>query len=88
MAVFHHLTTETYFKWDNQLYERLDRKVMRSVCREVANDFMRAFEESVLISAPKDPTKWYRSVDDSIAIWPHGNNALCCIFKMFFSTGI
>lgn len=42
----------------------------------VANIFMEAFEKEVLDSAPLKPKCWFRYIDDTFIIWPHGRNTL------------
>jgi hypothetical protein len=42
----------------------------------IANFFMEEFEERALNQATLKPTCWYRYVDDTFVIWPHGEASL------------
>ena len=42
----------------------------------IANFFMEDFEESALNQATLKSTCWYRYVDDTFVIWPHGETSL------------
>jgi hypothetical protein len=42
----------------------------------IANFFMEDFEEKALNQATLKPTCWYRYVDDTFVIWPHGKDNL------------
>ncbi|XP_015121008.1 uncharacterized protein LOC107043859 [Diachasma alloeum] len=42
----------------------------------IANIFMEHFENEVLKSAEQKPTVWFRYVDDTFVIWPHGCSGL------------
>jgi hypothetical protein len=42
----------------------------------IANYFMEYFEEMALESATYKPLCWFRYVDDTFIIWPHGTGKL------------
>ena len=42
----------------------------------VANIFMEAFEDTAIESAQLKPKVWFRYMDDTFVICPHGENAL------------
>jgi hypothetical protein len=37
---------------------------------------MEHFEKQVISSTAKKPTRWYRYVDDTFVVWPHGKDEL------------
>jgi hypothetical protein len=42
----------------------------------ITNFYMEQFKEKALESAPSRPKHFYRYVDDTFIIWPHGREAL------------
>jgi hypothetical protein len=42
----------------------------------VANLYTERFEHQALSLAIKMPTRWYRYVDDTFVVWPHGKDEL------------
>jgi hypothetical protein len=42
---------------------------------------MEHFEKQVISSAAKKPTRWYRYVDDTFVVWPHGKDELQTFLK-------
>ncbi|KAL0266587.1 UNVERIFIED_CONTAM: hypothetical protein PYX00_009089 [Menopon gallinae] len=42
----------------------------------IANFFMEYLEKTALESAPLKPSHWFRYVDDTFVIWPHGSETL------------
>ena len=77
MALFRHVLTSTYFSYDGKFYEQTDGVAMGSPLSPViANFFMEDFEKKALEQATHKPVCWYRYVDDTFAIWPHGRERL------------
>jgi len=42
----------------------------------IANFYMEHFEKQAISSAAKKPTRWYRYVDDTFMVQPHGKDEL------------
>lgn len=42
----------------------------------MANIFTEKFEEDALATPTNRPTYWYRYIDDTFVIWPHGKDTL------------
>jgi len=77
LALFRYVLTSTYFCYDGQFYEQTDGVAMGSPLSPViANFFMEDFEKKALEQATHKPVCWYRYVDDTFAIWPHGRERL------------
>jgi hypothetical protein len=77
LALFKHVLTSTYFCYDGQFYEQTDGVAMGSPLSPViANFFMEHFEEQAIKQATHKPVCWYRYVDDTFVIWPHGQDKL------------
>ncbi|XP_046401606.1 uncharacterized protein LOC124167667 [Ischnura elegans] len=77
VLLFHHALTTTYFKYNDTFYEQTDGVAMGSPLSPViANFFMESFEEEALSSATLKPRCFYRYVDDTFIIWPHGRESL------------
>ena len=75
--MFKYVLTSTYFLYDGRYYEQKDGVAMGSPLSPViANFYMEKFEKIALDSARKTPTHWYRYVDDTFVIWPHGMEEL------------
>jgi retron-type reverse transcriptase len=77
LALFKLVLTSTYFCVNDQYLEQTDGVAMGSPLSPViANFFMEEFEERALNQATLKPTCWYRYVDDTFVIWPHGKTSL------------
>jgi len=77
LALFKLVLTSTYFCVNSQYLEQTDGVAMGSPLSPViANFFMEDFEERALNQATFKPTCWYRYVDDTFVIWPHGKASL------------
>jgi hypothetical protein len=77
LALFKHVLTTTYFCFDGQFYEQTDGVGMGSPLSPViANFFMEDFEQKVIQQATHKPVCWFRYVDDTFVIWPHGQEKL------------
>jgi hypothetical protein len=77
LALFKHVLTSTYFSFDGQFYEQTDGVAMGSPLSPViANFFMEDFENKALSLSLHKPTHWFRYVDDTFIIWPHGQKRL------------
>jgi len=73
MALFKHILTSTYFRFDGQFYEQTDGVAMGSTLSSViANFFMENFEKKAIEQATHKPVCSFRYVDDTFVIWPHG----------------
>ena len=67
----------SYFQWDNVFYEQTDEVAMGSPLSPViANFYKEHFEKQALALAPFAPTVWFRYLDDTFAIWNHGEEKL------------
>jgi len=73
LALYKHVLTSTYFCVDGQFYEQTDGVTMGSPLSPViANFYMEDFEMKAIKQAKYKPARWYRYVDDTFVIWPHG----------------
>ena len=76
-ALFKHALTSTYFCFHGQFYEQTDGVAMGSPLSPViANFFMEDFEKKAMEQAVLKPVCWFRYVDDTFVIWPHGQEKL------------
>ena len=81
VKLFHHVLTSTYFSFDGEYYEQTEGVAMGSpLSPAVANFYMENFEKQALNSAPLQPKCYFRYVDDTFLIWPHGTDALDLFF--------
>jgi retron-type reverse transcriptase len=77
LALFKHVLTSTYFCFEGQFYEQTDGVAMGSPLSPIkANFFMEEFENKAVEQAVQKPTCWFRYVDDTFVIWPHGPEKL------------
>jgi hypothetical protein len=69
--------TSTFFTFKGTCYEQTEGTTMgSSLSPVVANIFMEHFETSSLKSFHLKPKCWYRFVDDTFVVWPHGHSSL------------
>jgi hypothetical protein len=65
--------TTTYFVYDGTTYEQTDGLALGSPLAPVtANIHTEFFEHQALNTAKKKPSIWYRYMDDTFVVWPHG----------------
>ena len=77
LALITHILTSTYFCFDGQFYEQTDRVAMGSPLSPVTvNFFMEDFEKKAIEQATHKPVCWFRYIDDTLVIWPHGQETL------------
>ena len=75
--LFRHTLNSTYFLYKGEYYKQTDGVAMGSpLSPAIANFFMERFEEEALNTAPWKPLYYFRYVDDTFAIWPHGEEKL------------
>ena len=67
----------TYFQFQNNFFEQIDGTPMGSPLSPIiANLFMEDLEKQAMHSAPLQPSHWLRYVDDTLTIWPRGEQNL------------
>jgi hypothetical protein len=77
LALFKLVLTSTYFFFDGQYFEQTNGLAMGSpLSSVVSNFFVEDFEERAPSQATLKPTCWYRYVDDTFVVWPHGKENL------------
>ncbi|KAK5649593.1 hypothetical protein RI129_000622 [Pyrocoelia pectoralis] len=63
----------TYFTYKNQFYKQVQGGPMDSpLSPAIANVYIENFEHKALSSINLKPKCWYRYVDDTFVVWPHG----------------
>jgi hypothetical protein len=70
--IFH---KSTYFTYSGHFYEQTDGVAMGSP-PVIADFFVEDFEAKAIQLAANKPTCWFRHVDDTFVIWPHGIDKL------------
>jgi hypothetical protein len=77
LVLFKHMLTSTYFCFKGKFYEQTNGVAMGSpLSPVVANFFMEDFEKRAIELATHKPTCCFRYVDDTLVIWPHGQENL------------
>jgi hypothetical protein len=77
LALYKHVLTSTYFCVDGQFFLLSYGVAMGSPLSPViANFYMEEFEKNAIATATNKPACWYRYVDDTFVIWPHGQKRL------------
>jgi len=77
LALYKNVLTSTYFCDDGQFYEQTDVVAMGSpISPAIVNFYMEDFEMKDIETATHKPACWYRYVDDTFVIWPHGKEKL------------
>jgi hypothetical protein len=77
LPLFRHVLSTSYFTVNGEFYGQTDGVAMGSPLSPViANFYMEDFEKTALESTPIKPTCWFRYVDDTFVIWPHGPDQL------------
>jgi len=77
LALFRYVLTSTYFSFGGQFYEQTDGMPMGSPLPPIiANFFMEDIEERAIAQATHKPLCWFRQVDETFVIWPHGTEKL------------
>ncbi|XP_023702295.1 uncharacterized protein LOC111861724, partial [Cryptotermes secundus] len=75
--LFCHVLTISYFSFNCQLYDQTDGVAMGfPLSPVISNIYMEDFEDRALVSAPHKSRCWFRYVDDTFVIWPHGPDKL------------
>jgi hypothetical protein len=77
LALFKHVLTSTYFCSEGQFYEKTDGVTTgSSLSPVIANFYMEDFVKKTIEQAAHTPICWFRYVDDTFVIWPHGQEKL------------
>jgi hypothetical protein len=77
LRLFLHVLISAFFRFNGQFYEQADGVAMGSPSSPVIADFfMEHFDETALEGATHKPLCWFRYVDDTFVILPHGPGKL------------
>jgi hypothetical protein len=75
--LFRQALTSASFLYSGQFYDQADGVTMDSpLAPVVANFCMEHFEQQALVAASLKLVHWYRCIDDTFAIRPHGKDEL------------
>jgi hypothetical protein len=76
-SLFRYVLTTTYFLYYGAFYDQMDGVSMGlPLAPVIANFYMEHFEQLAVSLAHKKPAYWYRYVDDTFVVWPHGKEEL------------
>jgi hypothetical protein len=65
--------TTTYFHFEDKFYQQKEGMAVGNLLSLVfSNIFMEHFKEIALDTADHKPAKWFRYVDNTFVVWPHG----------------
>jgi hypothetical protein len=74
--------TSTFFTFKGTCYEQTEGTTMgSSLSLMVANIFMEHFDTLALNNFHLKPKCWFRFIDDTFVIWPHGLSSLTSFFN-------
>jgi len=77
ICLFKQVLTTPYFLYDSTFYNQTDGVAMgSSLAPVIANYYMEHFEQQAISTASSRPTHWYRYMDDTFMVWPHGEEEL------------
>jgi hypothetical protein len=77
ICLFKQVLTTTYFLYDGAFYNHTDGVAMgSSLTPVIANYYMEHFKQQAISAVSRRPTHWYRYVDDTFVVCPHGEEEL------------
>jgi hypothetical protein len=66
-----------YFLYNSAFYNQTDSVAMSlPLAPVIANYYMEHFKQPAISTVSRKPTHWYRYVDDTFVVWPHGEEEL------------